>query len=148
VLSRKTSECCPFDRLKEVPTTDAQPAHDVIVDALQHLSDRGIGLSEREECLFAKTAENAALGELYAILHLGLVLRASRTCWQDANAIMSSHDPVAAVDLRIVEAGAVDAGLQIVGTISRGTPSKKMNMRTCEPIQSGRVWVHVASAKA
>lgn len=81
VLGGQTSECCLFDRLKEVPTTDAQPAHDVIVDALQHLGDRGIGLREREEGQFAKTAENTALGELYAILHLGLVLWASRTCW-------------------------------------------------------------------
>jgi hypothetical protein len=32
------------------------------------------------------------------------------------------------------------------GTISRGTPAKKRNMRTCAPIQSGSICVNVASA--
>src|SRR5690606_34094553 len=38
------------------------------------------------------------------------------------------------------------ATFRLSGTISRGTPPKKANMRTCEPIQSGSVWVQVASA--
>ena len=28
-----------------------------------------------------------------------------------------------------------------------GTPPRKANVRTCEPVQSGSVWIEVASAK-
>ena len=36
--------------------------------------------------------------------------------------------------------------LRLSGTVSRGTPPKKRNICTCEPIQSGSVCVKVASA--
>src|SRR3546814_18019226 len=67
-------ECWLFNRLNGGPTTDAQPAHDVIVDAFKHLGDGGINLCEQGEGLFAKEAENTALGEHYAVLNVCLVL--------------------------------------------------------------------------
>lgn len=117
----------------------------MIVDAREHLGDRGIRLGKREECLLAETAENAALGKAHGVLDLGLILRASRPGRQDADAIVGRHHAVAAVDLGIMEAGAVDAGLQVVGHGSAGP--RRRRRRTCEPIQSASVGVQVASAK-
>lgn len=114
-LGRQTCERGAFDRLEEMPTADAEPALDMIVDALQHLGDRGIGLRKREERLLAQATENAALGEAHVVLNLGLVLRTPRPRRQNTDAIVGHHHAVAAVDLRTAEAGAADAGLQIAG---------------------------------
>ena len=61
---------------------------------------------------------------------------------------MRSDHGLAAVDLGVAKAGSVDAGLHIgsSGTIRRGAPSKNRNIRTWAPIQSGYVWVQLASA--
>ncbi|MCY1358189.1 hypothetical protein D9M69_447140 [compost metagenome] len=50
----------------------------MIVDAREHLGDRGIGLGEREEGLLAEASENAALGKAHGVLDLRLVLRTAR----------------------------------------------------------------------
>ena len=73
VLCGKGCEGWAFDRLEEMPAADAEPAHDMIVDAREHLGDRGIGLGKREEGLLAQAAENAALGKAHGVLDLGLI---------------------------------------------------------------------------
>src|SRR5690606_21864202 len=107
VLCGKGCEGWAFDRLEEMPAADAEPAHDMIVDAREHLGDRGIGLGKREEGLLAQAAENAALGKAHGVLDLGLVLRASRPGRQDADTVVGRHHAVAAIDLGIMKAGAV-----------------------------------------
>ena len=77
--------------------------------------DGRVGLGEREEGLAPQAAENAGLGEADAVLDLGLVLGAARSGRQDADAVVRGHHAIAAVDLRVVERGLVDPGLQIVG---------------------------------
>nr|WP_165922058.1 hypothetical protein [Rhizobium azibense] len=59
VSIRKAGECGRLDTLKEMPATDAQPAHDVVVDAIECLANGGIGFSKREEGLIAQTPQNA-----------------------------------------------------------------------------------------
>ncbi len=103
------------------------------------------GLALGNACLIAQPAKNAGLGETNAGLGLGFILRALRPCRENADAIVGRHNSDAAVDLGIIETRPVHAGLQIFGAIRRGTLPKKLNMPTCEPIQSGRVWVHVTS---
>lgn len=147
ILGRKGCEGWTLDRLEEMATADTEPAHDMIVDACEHISDRGIRLGKREECLFAQAAEDAALSKAHGVLDLGLILRASRPSRKDTDTVVGCHHAVAAVDLGIMEAGTVDAGLQVVRHHKPWHATKKANMRTCEPIQSGKVWVHVASAK-
>ncbi len=70
LLGGQACERRAFDRLEEMAAADTQPAHDMIVDALQHVGDCGIGLGEREERLFAQAAEKATLGEAHAVLDL------------------------------------------------------------------------------
>ncbi|MER9426867.1 hypothetical protein NKI88_31390 [Mesorhizobium sp. M0317] len=54
VFARKACERSTFDALKQLPATDAQPTHDVIIDALECLANGGIGLGQREEGLVAQ----------------------------------------------------------------------------------------------
>lgn len=115
LLSRQAGERGAFDGVEEVFAADAEATHDVGIDAFQHLGDGSVCFGKREERLFAQATEDAALGETHAVLNLRLVLRTPRPGWQDANAIVGCHHTVAAVDLRIVEAGVADARLQIVG---------------------------------
>ncbi|MER8543167.1 hypothetical protein NKH17_27825 [Mesorhizobium sp. M1334] len=110
-----------LDGLEELSATDAQPAHDVVVDAIERLGNGGIGLSQREESLVAQAPQNAGLGETHSILHFGFIPRLSWPCRKNADAIVGSHHAVAAVDLGIVETGATDARLQIVGNDESGS---------------------------
>ena len=105
----------PLDGLEQMPAADAEPAHDVGVDALHHGGDRGVRLGQREEGLPPKPSEDIALGEAYAGLDLRLVAGLARAGRKNADAVMGGHHPVAAIDLGMVERGSLDAGLQIVG---------------------------------
>jgi hypothetical protein len=42
VLAGQACERRAFDRFEEMPAADAEPAHDMVVDAREHLCDRGI----------------------------------------------------------------------------------------------------------
>ena len=68
VFARKTCECGTLNALKQLPATDAQPAHDVAVDAIECLANGNIGLSKREKGLIAQPPQNAGLGKPDAIL--------------------------------------------------------------------------------
>ncbi|MET3595070.1 hypothetical protein ABID26_004482 [Mesorhizobium shonense] len=55
----KTGQSRALDGLEELPATEAQPAHDVVIDAVECLGDGGIGLSQREENLIAQAPQDA-----------------------------------------------------------------------------------------
>lgn len=59
VFARKACERSTLDALKQLPATDAQPTHDVIIDAIECLANGGIGLGQREEGLVAQPPQNA-----------------------------------------------------------------------------------------
>ena len=115
VVARQRRQRRALDGLEEMAAADAEAAHDMVVDAIERAGDRRVGLGQREEGLAPQPAEDAGLGEADAVLDLGLVLGLARSGRQDADAVMRGHHAVAAVDLRIVERGLVDPGLQIVG---------------------------------
>ena len=125
IIQWKTGQSRALDGLEELSATDAQPAHDVVVDAIERLGNSGIGLSQREESLVAQAPQNAGLGETHSILHFRFIPRLSWPCWKNTDAIVGSHHAVAAVDLGIVETGATDARLQIVGNDESGNAVKK-----------------------
>lgn len=59
----------------KMPAVDAEPPHDVVVDAIERPGDRSVGLGEREEGLPPQPAQNAALGEPHAVLDFRLIAR-------------------------------------------------------------------------
>jgi hypothetical protein len=61
-------------------------------------------------------------------------------------AVMGRQIEIGPVKTRLVPVGAGDATLGLSGTSCAGTPPMKASARTCEPIQSGSVWVRLASA--
>ena len=115
LIARQGRQGRALDGLEEVPAGDAEAADDMIVDAVEGTGDGGVGLGEREEGLSPQAAEDAGLGEADPVLDLGLVLGPARSGRQDADAVVRGHHPVAAVELRVVERGLVDPGLQVVG---------------------------------
>ena len=115
VFTRQAGERGAFDGLEEMAAGDATAAHDVIVDAIECAGDRRVGLLQREERLSPQPAQNAGLGETHAVLDLGFVAWLARPRRQDADAVVRRHHAVAPIDLRIIEAGPIDARLQIVG---------------------------------
>src|SRR5579863_916067 len=140
---RQRRHCWPFDRLEQMAAADAEPPHNMGVDALDGGGDRRVGLCEREESLTAKPAEDIGLSETDAGFDLGFVARLARPGGQYADAVMGRHHAVAAIDLGIVERGPLDAGLQIIGY---DEARHAANMRTWASIQSGSVCAQVASA--
>lgn len=115
ILRRQAGQGRLFHGLEQMTTADAEAAHDMVVDPVERPGDRCIGIGQREEGLPPQSSEDAGLGEPNPVLDLRLVLRAPWPGRQHADTVMGSHHAVAAVDLRIVEGGTVDAGLQIVG---------------------------------
>ena len=109
VVARQRRQGRALDGLEQVAAGDAEAADDMIVDAVEGLGDGRVGLGQREEGLAPQAAEDAGLGEADPVLDLGLVLGAARPGRQDADAVVRGHHPVAAVELRIVERGLVDA---------------------------------------
>lgn len=59
VFARQACERSTLDALKQLPATDPQPTHDVIIDAIECLANGGIGLGQREEGLVAQPPQNA-----------------------------------------------------------------------------------------
>ncbi len=49
VFARKAGECSTVDALKQLPAADAEPAHDMIVDAIESLANGGIRLGKRKK---------------------------------------------------------------------------------------------------
>ncbi|AQZ50701.1 hypothetical protein Mame_01336 [Martelella mediterranea DSM 17316] len=115
VLAGQARECGLLDSFEKMAAADAKAPHDMIVDAIESAGDCGVRLGKREKGLPPQPAEDTGLGETDSVLDLRLVLRTSRPGRQHADATMGRHHGVAAVDLRIVEGSAVDAGLQIIG---------------------------------
>ena len=114
----------PLEGLEQLPAADAEPAHDVRVDALQRGGDRRVRLGQREEGLPAKPPEDVGLGKTHPAStspFAGL----SWPCRKDADAVMGRHHAVAAIDFRVVERGPVDAGFQIVGHDEARHPAKE-----------------------
>src|SRR6478609_8380738 len=105
----------PLDRLEQMPSADAEPAHDMSIDALDRGSDRQVGLIEREEGLPAQSPKDVGLGEAHTGLDLRFVAGPARSGRQDADAVMGGHHAVATIEFGIVERSPVDARLQIVG---------------------------------
>src|SRR5260370_14966468 len=84
------------------------------IHAIEAARDRRIAFSEREEGLVAQPAQDVALSKAHARFDLGLVARLSWTRRKHADTVMGSHHAVAAIDLRIVERGLLNAALEIV----------------------------------
>ena len=61
-------------------------------------------------------------------------------------AVMGREIEIGAVQARFVPVCAIDPDPGVVGTSCAGTPPMKASALTCAPIQSGKVWVRVASA--
>jgi hypothetical protein len=59
---------------------------------------------------------------------------------------MRRHPGVAAIDLGLVKAGASAPDFRLSDTTSLGAAPKKPKARVCAPIQSGSVWLQLASA--
>jgi hypothetical protein len=146
MLRRQSPQRRPLDALEQIPPAHAETAHDMGVHAIEAAPDRGIALSEREEGLMAQSPEYVALRKAHAKFDFGFVARLSCTGRKNADPVMSSHHAIAAIDLRIVERGLVNAALEIVRYDETRHAPKKRNIRTCAPIQSGSVCVKLASA--
>ena len=49
ILGRKACQRRSFDRFEEMAAADAETTYDMVVDALDRLFDRSVGLGQREE---------------------------------------------------------------------------------------------------
>ena len=75
----------------------------------------GVECIELEEGLVAKTRENPALGDEYAIFDCSFIPRFPRPRGDDDRAVVGGQVLVGAVDAGLVAAGASDGALQLVG---------------------------------
>ena len=114
VLRWQSPERRPLDALEQIPPAHPETPHDMGIHAIEAARDRRVAFGKREECLVAQPAEDVALGKAHPGFDLGLVARLSRTRRKHADAVMGGHHAVAAIDLRIVERGLVNAALEIV----------------------------------
>ena len=82
-----------LDGLEQLSAADAEPAHDVRVDALQRGGDCRVRLSQREEGLPAKPPEDIGLGKTHSGFHFCLIPGLSWPCRKDADAVMGRYHP-------------------------------------------------------
>ena len=121
------------------------PRH-AIVELRDQFGDGGVQLGEREEAPIAQLGDDPAGRHLHRHFDLGLVARPVRPRRHNGRVVVGRHLGIGAVDRRLVEARLGDARPQIVGHHLRRTPPKNAKARVCEPIQSDRPCVQVASA--
>jgi len=96
-----------------------------------------------------------ALGDLHADFDFGFIARFVGPCWNDCRVVVPCKIGVSAIDRRLVKAGVaakrasgttVMPDFRLSETTCAVTPPKKLKARQCEPVQSGRLCVQVASA--
>src|SRR4249919_1118819 len=114
LLRRQSPQRWPLDAVEQIPPAHPETTHDMGIHAIETARDRCVAFNEREEGLVAQPAENVALGKAHPRFDLGLVARLSWTRRKHADTVMSGHHAVAAIDLRIVERGLMNAALEIV----------------------------------
>ena len=59
---------------------------------------------------------------------------------------MPGEGRIGAIDLGFIAVGPGHGRFEVIGDDDSGTPPRAAKVRTWEPIQSGRLWVQVASA--
>ena len=121
------------------------PRH-AVVERRDQLTDGGVQLGEREEAPIAQLGDDPARRHLHGDLDLRLVARLVGPRRNDGGVVVRRHLGIAAIHRRLVEARLGDAGLQVVGHHHRRHAVEKPKARVCEPIQSARPCVQVASA--
>ena len=115
-LDRQRFEWGPVEFFEQLAPRHAEPAdRPFIVDPDQQFTDRPVQLRQAVETLVAQAAENPALHDQHAGLHLRLVAWFARPCRQDGGAVMRRHLGIGPVDRRLVEAGFDHGRLGIVG---------------------------------
>src|SRR5271166_3264676 len=126
-----------FDRLEQLSPTDAEAAHDAIVQLHQYPADRRIAFGQREELQVAQSTQQVELSDAYSSLDFCFVFWMIRPCWQYADTVMCSHRAITAVDLGIIERGLVHAALEIVGHQQAGprTPEPEHPHMRADPVR-------------
>lgn len=58
IVTGKAGERGTFNILEQMSATDTKASHDVVVDTIERLANRGIGFGQREEGLIAQTSKD------------------------------------------------------------------------------------------
>ena len=95
----------------------------------------------------AESRQNPPLHHLHAHLDFGFIPGVGRAGWDDSHPIVLGELGVGAVEGGLIAMAWLTAALRLSGTTTWGTPPNAVKARTWDPIQSGRLWLQVASAK-
>jgi len=121
-----------LDRLEQILPGGAEVAADAGIQPAQFLPDGRVQLNEGEELPVAQPRvtpqaclrhDDPALDQQDRSFDLCLVPRLAGPRRQNGGAVMGSHVGIAAVDLRLAEARADHAGLEVVGHDQRWRPA-------------------------
>ena len=91
VVLRQRLHKRPFDRLEQLASAHAKAPHLAAVHPLHGVGDGGVALSQGEERDVAQPAKDIGLCKAYPRFDRGLIPRAFRPGWQDADAVMRRH---------------------------------------------------------
>ena len=87
-----------------------------------------------------------AFHHLYPHFDLGLSSGLGRPGRDHGEAIVLCEVRVGPIDLGFIAMRPGDGRFEVIGDDDLGEPPSAAKVRTCEPIQSGRLWLQVASA--
>jgi hypothetical protein len=102
--------------------------------------------ASEKNCRLRRLGDDEARRHLHRDLNLRFVPRPIRPRRHNGGVVMGRHLSIAAVDGRLLKTSFGDAERRLSDTTMAGTPLKKAKLRVCEPIQSDRPCVQVASA--
>ena len=93
-----------------------------------------------------EAGQNPAFHHLHSRFYLCFIPGFPYSGGNDGTPVMGSHLLLAGVEVRLIVAGPFDPGFKVIRDHYHGNPTKKAKALLWEPIQSGRDWVHEASA--
>ena len=119
-----------------------------VVQPFEQLGDGFIEFRQREELAMPQRGQYPAFHHAERHSPLWLCPSACGPRRHDGDAVVLGHLVIGAVEIRLIAAGAVDAGARVIGHDQlRGRPGRNSKARTWQSIQFARSWPSAAWAK-
>ena len=117
---RESQHSWQINLLKPALPAAGQFSERTVVQKDKTFPDGGIGLSQAEEGPVTKACQDEALGNQHTTFDFGLILGVPDTCRNDSGAVMIGEFGIGGIYIRLIAAGLVDGGEQIVGNKAMG----------------------------
>ena len=141
-FGRQGAPVPPVELVKQLAPAASPAAHRPVVEIIEQCADRRIKVGQREEAPVPQPRQNPAPDDLDADLDFRFVARTIRPRRDDGGTVMPRHVGIGPVDHRLVNEALVMPAFRLSLTVCRAAPPKKAKARTCEAIQSGKLWLH------